>query len=209
MRALIVITLLLLNATPKITEEFSGKVIGVTDGDTIKILVRDKQVVIRLEAIDAPESGQPFGAKAKQRISELVFGKTVSVRKTGIDRYKRTLGFVSINGLDINAKLLDDGYVWHFKKYNNDPKLADLEKQARNAKRGLWADANAEPPWVYRSKKKKMVSDRSNLDNPTASFWLNTTSGIRHNQRCSSFHMTKAGRSCGPREGIACGKCGG
>lgn len=86
---------LVLAAPPKVVEEFSGKVIGVTDGDTIKVLVNKETITVRLEGIDAPESGQSFGKKSKEALSEVVAGKTVTVKKTGTDKYKRTFGLLA------------------------------------------------------------------------------------------------------------------
>ena len=75
--------------------EFTGKVVGVTDGDTITVLAEgNKQHKVRLQHIDCPESRQPFGSKAKQFLSQKVFGKSVTVKWDEMDRYKRILGNV-------------------------------------------------------------------------------------------------------------------
>ncbi|MDA9856599.1 thermonuclease family protein [Rubripirellula sp.] len=190
-------------AAPQDTEEFSGKVISVTDGDTIKVLVNRKPVTIRLEGIDAPESKQSFGARSKQALSRMVFGKTVVVKKTGEDRYGRTLGTIMLGRTDINAKMIEDGWAWHFKKYNKEEWLAKLELEARKAKRGLWAAPNPLAPWDYRTRK------RTADDPPATMFWLNTSSNVRHNQNCEYFKNTKRGRICGPNDGKRCGICGG
>ena len=133
-------------APSKVVEEFSGNVIGVTDGDTIKVLVNKETVKVRLEGIDAPETGQSFGTKSKEALDKLVAGKTVTIRKTGTDKYGRTLGVVVVDGVEANAKLVEDGWAWHYKKYSDEKRLADLEVVARTAKRGLWSDANPLPP---------------------------------------------------------------
>ena len=57
---------------PKATEELTGKVIAVTDGDTINVLVNEETVKVRLEGIDAPESGQSYGKKSKEALAEMV-----------------------------------------------------------------------------------------------------------------------------------------
>lgn len=57
-----------------------GKVVGVTDGDTIKILTPERhQVKVRLYGIDAPEKKQPYGTAAKRYLSDLIAGKTVQI----------------------------------------------------------------------------------------------------------------------------------
>jgi endonuclease YncB( thermonuclease family) len=206
--ALIFVTLLfcglLFAAPPKVVEEFSGKVVSVTDGDTITVLVNKQSIKVRLEGIDAPESRQSFGTKAKQALSEMVFGKQVTIKKTGEDRYGRTLGVVVVGDVDANAKMIQDGWAWHFKKYNDEERLAKLEVEARGAKRGLWAETTPLAPWDYRARQKKPEKE-----DPDALYWLNTSSGVRHNERCEHFKNTKKGRLCAPTEGKACGLCGG
>ena len=204
--AIVLVTGLLLAAPPKVTEEISGKVVGVTDGDTITVLVNKETIKVRLEGIDAPESGQSYGTKSKQALSEMVFGKPVTVKKTGTDKYKRTLGIVMVGDVDANAKMIEDGWAWHFKKYNDEERLAKLEDAARKAKRGLWADDTPLAPWDYRARQKTPEAKEAD---PKALYWLNTSSNVRHNQRCEHFQKTKKGRLCGPNEGKPCGICGG
>ena len=83
--------------------EFTGKVVGVADGDTITVLYNKQQHKVRFQHIDCPESTQAFGAKAKQALSEKVFGKTVTVKWKEMDRYKRILGDVYLGKRWINA----------------------------------------------------------------------------------------------------------
>jgi micrococcal nuclease len=190
-------------APPKITEELTGKVIGVSDGDTIKVLVNKKQVTVRLEGIDAPEAKQSFGTKSKQALSDMIFGREVTITDTSDDRYGRTLGTVIVGSTNINAKMIEDGWAWHYEKYNKDTRLAELEKEAKAAKRGLWADRNPLPPWEFRTRQKKENGE------PSTQFWLNTSSNVRHKENCEHFKNSRKGRMCGPDEGKACGICGG
>lgn len=150
MRTLIIIALIFFQTSIEI---YYAKVVGVTDGDTIVVLTEDKaQVKVRLEGIDCPEKGQPFGDRAKQATAGLCFNKTVRVEKTGLDRYGRTLAFVYVGDTCLNEELLKQGMAWHFKRYNSDSTLANLENQARKMKVGLWSDARAIPPWEWRKK---------------------------------------------------------
>ncbi len=75
---------------------WDGKVVSVTDGDTIKVLRDGKQVKIRLAAIDCPEKGQPYGNAARKFTAKLVAGNVVKVWPTDTDRYGRTVAFVFI-----------------------------------------------------------------------------------------------------------------
>lgn len=136
---------------PALAEEFTGKVVGVTDGDTIKVLRGKEQVKIRLEGIDCPESHQAFGTKAKDATSELAFGKTVTVRDNGKDRYGRTLAEIILpDGKSLNRELVRSGFAWWYKRYSKDESLARLEAEARKAKLGLWAEETPTPPWEWR-----------------------------------------------------------
>jgi micrococcal nuclease len=139
---------------PSFLYAFEGKVVGVSDGDTIKVLKDGKQVKIRLAAIDCPEKGQPYGQKAKQFTPDLVAGKVVKVWETDTDRYGRIVGFVFVGDKNLNKELLKAGLAWHYKQYSRDPEMAKLEFQARSAKRGLWAEPDPVPPWEWRRQKK-------------------------------------------------------
>jgi micrococcal nuclease len=129
--------------------------VGVHDGDSITLLTSDKkQIKIRLEGIDAPELGQPFGKEAKKAMSDLVFGKHVVIHDHGLDIYKRTLGRVICEGLDVNLEMVKQGMAWRFRRYNNELSMRQAEAGAREAKRGLWADKGPVPPWEWRKEKR-------------------------------------------------------
>lgn len=136
--------------TPCTLETIEGKVIGATNGDTIGVLSPKEMIKVRLEGIDAPEEGKSFGHKARDHIKELLLNKQVTVNKTGIDKYGRTLGFVYLGSTDVNARMIEDGYAWQFKLYNTEERLATLESEARESKRGLWADERPISPWENR-----------------------------------------------------------
>ncbi|MEQ8789887.1 MAG: thermonuclease family protein [Pirellulaceae bacterium] len=200
-----------------------GKVVSITDGDTLQVLVDERPVKVRLEGIDCPETGQPFGTAAKKHLASLCFGKQVRVRVTGQDRYGRTLGEVLVGDESANHALVRDGFSWHYKKYSSDAALAASEVSAREAKVGLWADVNPIPPWEWRdlsaSERAARVANAPPREveprappaegEPVARYWLNTSTGARHNSSCRWFGNTKQGRYCGPNEGDACGMCGG
>jgi micrococcal nuclease len=190
---------------PQRITEFSGRVVSVSDGDTAKVLFGTQTINVRLEGIDSPETGQAFGTRARQAFSSYVLGKTVTVRKTGEDRYNRTLGYLIEGETDVNAKMVEDGFAWHFKKYNSDARLAKLECEARLANRGLWSDPNPIAPWDYRDLKRRPKLDEEG----NREYWLNTASNVRHNSTCENFNNTKQGRLCRQDEGRACGRCGG
>lgn len=134
----------------------TGRVTAIKDGDTIELL-RDRTTYrIRLEGIDCPEKKQPYGNRAKQFVSDLCFGKTVTARISSQDRYGRYLAFIILSdGRNLNHELLRNGLAWHYKQYSKDRNLASLETQARQQRIGLWNDRNPTPPWEYRRRKRK------------------------------------------------------
>ncbi len=146
----ILLSALLCSTARAVDVEFSGKVIGISDGDTIRVL-RDgrTQVTIRLHGIDAPESGQDFGTRAKQATSELAFGKVVTVKERDTDRYGRTVAEVILpDGRSLNHDPVGQEMTWWFREYApKDRELAALEAGAKAAHRGLWSVPGAIPPW--------------------------------------------------------------
>ena len=87
----LLLLLILLTVSPCLSWAWSGKVIGIADGDTITVLRDKEQVRITLYGIDTPELGQAFGTKAKQFTSGMVFGEVVVVEPVDTDRYGRTV----------------------------------------------------------------------------------------------------------------------
>src|SRR3954468_19885613 len=120
--------LLALNHTT--AAEISGRVVGITDGDTLTVLMDRKQIKVRLAEIDTPESGQPYGSRAQQALSSLSFGKPVRVVEQGTDRYGRTIGRVYVGSVDVNAALVRQGAAWVYRKYSHDGTLLRLEQDA-------------------------------------------------------------------------------
>ena len=137
---------------------WSGKVVGVSDGDTITVLRDKRPQKIRLYGIDCPEKRQPFGKKAKQFTSELVFGKVVEVEPVATDRYGRTVAFVRVENITVNEELIKEGLGWVYVRYCKLPLCAEwqgLESEARFGKRGLWHEQGEIPPWEYRREKRR------------------------------------------------------
>ena len=146
----------------KTKEVWPGKVVAIADGDTVTVLNEsNEQIRVRLEAIDTPEKAQAFGQRSKEALGEILEGRDVVILETGKDRYKRTLGFIELlpnkfNDWAIaNAEMIRQGFAWHYKEYNKDLYLSNLEIEAREEERGLWG-ASEEPvaPWEWRKQKR-------------------------------------------------------
>lgn len=146
-----------------VSKDFSGLVVGVIDGDTIDVLVDNSgerqasgskfTARVRLADIDCPEKGQPFGQRAKQATSGLCFGKMVRVRGERKDRNGRLLGEVILpDGKSLNEELIRLGYAWWFERYSTKTALQAIQSEARDARRGLWAEENPVPPWDWRKR---------------------------------------------------------
>ena len=138
-----------------LAEEFTGKIVSVSEGDLLTLLHKGKPERVRLHGIDCPERRQPFGKQAKRFTSQFVYGKTVTVTVFGLNRSGQAIGEVSLSdGRVLNKEILKAGLAWWDRTSSNDMSLGDLEAEAREAKRGLWAAPNPIPPWEWRTAKK-------------------------------------------------------
>jgi micrococcal nuclease len=135
---------------------YTGKVVGVSDGDTVSVMRqygngRREQIRVRLHGIDAPESRQAYGSKAKETLSGLVFDRQVRIEERDVDGYGRTVAVLWIGSSNVNIEMVRLGMAWHYRQYApNDRQLAQAETEARRARRGLWADRSPVPPWDFR-----------------------------------------------------------
>lgn len=134
-----------------------GKVVGVSDGDTITVLDGSRQQhKIRLSGIDAPEKNQAFGQKSKAHLSSMAYGKQVTVEWSKQDRYQRILGMVFVDGLNCNLEQVKSGMAWWYRTYAKEQtaqQRADYEgaeAKARSGRVGLWVDSDPIPPWTWR-----------------------------------------------------------
>lgn len=136
---------LLLVAIHASAESIHCRVIGIADGDTFSCLTADKnQVRVRLAEIDAPEAKQPYGNRARQALSDLIFGKDVTLIVQDRDRYGRTVARVKAASIDVNAEMVRTGAAWAYRDYLKDSALLNLEAVAKNFKRGIWSLPKAE-----------------------------------------------------------------
>ncbi len=166
----------MLQAGQILADTIAGRVVGVSDGDTITVLRDKEQIKIRLAGIDAPEKAQAFGNVAKQRMADMVFGKDVRVDAKKKDKYGRSIGRVWVASaecqasdcpktLDAGMALLTMGLAWHYKKYEKEQpeeergQYSFAEIEARGKRVGLWSDPKPVPPWEWRHRDKTNDSD--------------------------------------------------
>jgi len=137
-------------------EQFTGRVISVTDGDTITVLTQDKQQIeIRLYGIDCPEAGQAYGNHARQSTTNAVHGKNVKVQPMDTDRHGRMVAVVIMpDGSSLNERLVRDGLAWVYPQYCTREDICEplrkLEQAVKMSRRGLWIDKAPIPPWAWR-----------------------------------------------------------
>jgi endonuclease YncB( thermonuclease family) len=134
-----------------------GMVTRVVDGDTIDVQLTSGPIRVRLNAIDTPERGQPWGSEATEALSELVKGKEVELEPFEQDRYERLVANVFRDGMNVNLEMVKQGHAWAFRYYmkKDDAELCIYEFAAREARRGLWGLAGGKrvAPWEWRRRK--------------------------------------------------------
>ncbi len=130
----------------------TGQIVHVSDGDTFHMVTpANDKIKIRLEGVDAPEALQEFGLEAKAFAIGEVLNQKVRIEVIDTDRYGRKVARIYYgNGKDLSKEMIKKGFAWHYKAYNKETELADLENEARKKKVGLWAKKDPIPPWEYR-----------------------------------------------------------
>jgi endonuclease YncB( thermonuclease family) len=142
-------------------EPFHGRVVAVQDGDSLTVR-RDRggEVRIRLEGIDAPEAGQPYGRASTRELRRLVFRRTVVVEPRKIDQYGRIVAVVTVDGIDAGLELIRSGHAWHYMAYAREQRpseraaYAAAEAEARAARRGIWSEGHQQAPWEWRRERR-------------------------------------------------------
>lgn len=133
----------------------------VSDGDTIWVKDESgKRTKVRLNRIDAPEMNQPFGKESADYLAKLILGSNVVVKSVGKDRYGRSLDIVHLGESDINLKMVQDGYAWHYSHFDQTPSYIEAEKSARERRLGLWKDEHPVNPYIWRKQKHEAAPDR-------------------------------------------------
>jgi len=171
----------------------SVKVIGITDGDTLTVIDSKRQTLkVRLAGIDAPEKGQDFGVRAQQSLSELVYGKDVTLLSRKVDRYGRLVGKILIGSLDANLEQIRRGFAWHYKEYESEQSASDrkdyryAERLARLANVGLWSLPKPIEPSAFRSQGNQSIPT---VFSPPTSRSPGSAGAIIGNSNSLIYHM--------------------
>jgi endonuclease YncB( thermonuclease family) len=195
-------------------ETVIGRVVGISDGDTLILWVDGRERLgIRLAGIDAPELDQPYGLEARRALVSLARDRTARVEVVDRDDYGRLIGTMRIGGRNVSAALVEQGAAWVYRRYNHDPQLPVLEAQAQAARRGLWGLSawQCMPPWEWRrqdSPPATRPSNRSQANRSVALFRCGAKRTCREMASCeeAKFYLTVCGlkRLDGDGNGIPC-----
>lgn len=181
----------------------TGRVVGISDGDTITVLTTEKeQLKVRLAGIDAPEKGQPFGNAAKKNLSALIYGKDVTLSGKKTDRYGRLVRKVLLDGEDVNLRQITDGFAWYFRKYANELTAADrelydaAERTAQGDEIGLWAEKERTAPWDHRAAKRTSPPAKRTIraEGPTRPGEALPSKELHRGPRGGCYYLSDKGR---------------
>ena len=213
------IAVLLLTFSGSAFADINGKVVAVTDGDTIKVLDSNNvQYKVRLTGIDAPEKSQPFGNASRNHLASMVAGKNVRIESSKTDRYGRVLGKVWVQPsdcpscgktLDANHAQILSGMAWWYRYYAKDQSPEDrgryesAENEAKGRRLGLWSESNAIPPWAWRK------GQRTSTTNVAATnFQCGSKRYCKEMTSCeeAKYYLLKCGLSKldGDKDGVPC-----
>lgn len=140
------------------TKRLEGSVTDVHDGDTITLSSGGAIYKIRLDSIDAPELGQPFGPTSQSTLASAVLGKPVRVAYTKTDSYDRVVGAVFTDSCQyVNLNQVSQGMAWFYKAYQCEIsaavrlQFAQAQDRAVASRLGLWSQVDPEAPWFFRN----------------------------------------------------------
>ena len=137
---------------PKPLPVLAAKVAKVNDGDSIEVMLDSGPARVRMSAIDTPEYDQPYGEKSSAALKALLpIGASVELEVITQDAFKRMVATVWLvtgdKRININETMLREGHAWAYRRYMREAKYCDIEAEARDARRGLWAQPLSD--WVY------------------------------------------------------------
>ncbi len=140
--------------SPSSVFAWSGKVVKVTDGDTITVLTEGKQKKVRLYGIDCPEYQQPHWQEASRVTRQIVLGQTVDINPIDIDPYGRTVALVWQREILLNVELVRLGLAWVYPQFCTTDwpchQMEELQIHAKEGRVGLWSDDRPVPPWKWK-----------------------------------------------------------
>lgn len=146
-----------------------GKCSYVQDGDSLKFIQQghSDEVRVRLYGIDAPEKNQEFSTQSRKKLEKLTRGKTIRLKVVDKDKYGRYVAHVYVGKTYVNREMLSSGLAWHYEYHaDTDSGLAEAERAAREARRGLWSDDSIMNPREHRRRYGTVHSRREQGERP-------------------------------------------
>jgi micrococcal nuclease len=136
------------------TREYQARVTRVHDGDTlwVKPLDGGRYRKLRLDGLDAPEICQDGGVASRDALAARVLEQTVTVSERAYDDYGRALVHISLAGDDVGGWLVSQGHAWSYRWRNSLGPYEAEENQARERRKGLFSDVQAEIPRSFRKR---------------------------------------------------------
>jgi micrococcal nuclease len=170
-------------------------VVSVGDGDTIRVMQRDRPITIRLACIDAPETSQPWGKAATERLQQLLPpGKQVQVRQIERDRYGRTVAEVFTgNSASVNLQMVSEGVAVTYRKYlhncaTTQDRYLQAEAIAKQQHLGLWSQANPQMPWNFRQAQRSGLPSTATPNNRVRpNTQLSNPRSLKQDYDCKDF----------------------
>ncbi len=176
----------------------TATVVSVGDGDTIRVMQRDRPITIRLACIDAPETSQPWGKAATERLRKLLPpGKQVQVRQIERDRYGRTVAEVFVeNSASVNLQMVREGVAVTYKKYlhncaNTQDRYLQAEAIALQQHLGLWSQSNPEMPWNFRQAQRAERSSTTTNPRVISNTQFSGSRPSKHDYDCKDFRTQR------------------
>jgi micrococcal nuclease len=137
-------------AEPESSGDIRAAVTSVIDGDSFIIEPSGIPMQVDLETSDAPEMLQPFGPEAKRHLESLILGKDVVISQSRTLEYRHITGVVTQESIDINRKMIAEGFAWADDHYSYSTDLKSVQAKAKKSKSGLWSQKNPQNPASYR-----------------------------------------------------------
>lgn len=180
------------------SEEFTARVIGVQDGDTVLVMRNGHPTKVRLAEIDAPEVGhagiggqtpnsqQPFGEASKNSLADMVNGREVQFSTQAVDQYGRLVARLKVAELDVNKEQIRRGMAWEYSYYHSNKSLVSLQQEARQNQRGLWAEPQSVQPSDWRKQHPNSM--------PKTTVETNHSAGCGAKKHCSEMQSCAEAR---------------
>lgn len=148
------ILLFLLISILSFADSVKGTVISVSDGDTFRVMINNKNEKIRLFGVDAPEHNQEWGKESREALSKLILGKEILLDIKDRDQFGRAVAVLFVENINVNLEMIRTGNAWYyefFDKNNSENKKA--MENAKKKKLGLWSKPNPIRPYEFKKDK--------------------------------------------------------